>query len=537
MDNKRKFKKILCGALTSVLILTMSLPVFASDNSVSNSGSGYVVNEKNLYDKVKELSKTKEKIKESSGNWVLDNGTVVFWYEDIGKLAEDIVDIRNDMAFYHLDSQGSKSSMISEYNPGLKYYAYDFVIYNHKIWQCKEGKHDVTGAWDEDFWNLIIDSDEDTYKTTDGYIKGQYTIYNSILWYAKDAITAPAGDFDSTKWSKVSPIFDSTNYYLYVRNLQAYCDTLQNQVDDLKNKTTNTGAKLYNTTKVYKTGDFCLYNGKLYIHLTAADTTGEFDSSQWSEVDPESGLSAKVSTLEAIHIKDTDDIMNHIDSIEENLDTVNEYIGSATVGSQYDDSVATSYSVGQYVLKDGKVWQCIRATSGTWDPSCWQMICDTVADAYSNSKVYNNGDYCVIKNGQTYTVYTLAVPQGTTVGPEAFNAAHGWNQVTVLQNVTDYIGTNTKVYNKGDMVWYNGIKYICLVDATNASHGRPDVSPNWKRVYNVVEVTEDLQNQIDYAIRVKGAITTDANGDKVVNTYSGASQQRDGSTLKNNYGN
>lgn len=311
-----KKKSIFSVILSVMLLMSMTISVFAATGSgmgaasatVNSTDNSMLIKEDSRYDT---NGASYQYTLKSANNYELADGTVVFAYKDIQELAKDIVDIRNYLNAYGIGGSGSASGMIMPYDRDHIYNAYDYVIYENAIWRCKHGKSNVTGDFEPSLWDKIIATDDiysDTYDPDEGYVEGQFTIYNSILWCCRQDIPAPAGNFDESKWAKQLPIFDSTNYYMYVRRLQKYADTLQALVDKLKAETAVTGAKDYDPSATYNEGDMCLYENKLYICI--GQTSGDFDSTKWAEVDPSTGVGAQAATNEAKFNSAAKDITN-----------------------------------------------------------------------------------------------------------------------------------------------------------------------------------------------------------------------------------
>lgn len=340
-----KKKSIFSVILSVMLLMSMTISVFAASTGSGMGAASATINSNDNSMTIKEDSRydtngaSYQYTLKSANNYELADGTVVFAYKDIQELAKDIVDIRNYLNAYGIGGSGANSGMIMPYDKDHIYNAYDYVIYDSAIWRCKHGKTNVTGDFEPALWDKIIATDDiysDTYDPDGGYAEGQFTIYNSILWCCREDIIAPAGKFDESKWAKQLPIFDSTNYYLYVRRLQKYADTLQALVDKLEAETAVTGAKDYDPSATYDQGDMCLYENKLYICI--GQTSGDFDPSKWAEVDPSTGVGAQAATNEAKFNSAAKDITN----LEELFASTGIQVKSAATRTSTSDDIVNA---------------------------------------------------------------------------------------------------------------------------------------------------------------------------------------------------
>lgn len=216
-----------------------------------------------------------------------------------------------------------------KYEKSQTYPAGSYVFYDNDLYKAKDFVP-TASEFDPSKWektkvmNELLDQEVDLHSIapdfdkTNAYAKGDYVIFASGLYQAKENI--PAGEFNPVKWESKS-----------VTNLN---DEVDNRVDAAEEML----ADEYSTTATYSEGDYVVYEDKLYKANNT--TSGAFDTSKWDEV------------------KITDELDNNINN----------------VCSEWSN--AKLYKCSDMVIYEDKLYVLTAASStvGTWKPSEWHEI-------------------------------------------------------------------------------------------------------------------------------------------------------------------
>lgn len=157
----------------------------------------------------------------------------------------------------------------------------------------------------------VEDSIADAYnpnKTT-GYSIGDLVIYEDKLYRCSSPVSVGAGEFDSTKWDAI-PDYDSTqtyNEYDYVvyDGVPYRCDEANTTGEWDSSKWTDVSNEFgeYSETAIYYQGSRVSYDGGYYkanATYSNAGTVGEFNPSKWTATTIETmleGVKVKTATV------------------------------------------------------------------------------------------------------------------------------------------------------------------------------------------------------------------------------------------------
>lgn len=159
----------------------------------------------------------------------------------------------------------------------------------------------ITGDIDkvEDAIEDIEDSIADAYNPnrTTGYSIGDVVIYEDKLYKCTSPVSVGAGEFDNTKWDAI-PTYDSTqtyNEYDYVvyEGVPYRCDEANTTGEWDSSKWTDVSIEFaeYDETATYYMGSRVEYDGGYYranATYSNAGTVGEFNTNKWAETTIES---------------------------------------------------------------------------------------------------------------------------------------------------------------------------------------------------------------------------------------------------------
>lgn len=192
-------------------------------------------------------------------------------------------------------------------------------------------------------------------------------------------------------------------------------------------KLKNLLASTYSTSATYDVGDYCIHGGSLYKCTTAIAAAEAWTSGHWTKVN----------------------LGNEIDAAKEDLEKL-----KLDVADAY--SASDSHAVGDYVVRNGILYRCTTAIGSggeTWNAAHWTVVNigdelvaikadigilkEDLADAYSSSKTYAVGDYC-LKDGVLYRC-TSAISTA-----EAWTSGH-WTAVQVGEELCALNGAITSI--------------------------------------------------------------------------------------------
>ncbi len=112
-----------------------------------------------------------------------------------------------------------------------------------------------------------------------------------------------------------------------------------------------------------------------------------------------------------------------------------EFANSATIATAYNSS--SNYIIGQICSYEGRIWKCLKNTSGTFDTTAWSLmpvadsilssseyleLANLMANAYDSTAEYFVGQFATY-SGNVYECTTAIASGG-----EAWNANH-WNLI------------------------------------------------------------------------------------------------------------
>lgn len=187
-------------------------------------------------------------------------------------------------------------------------------------------------------------------------------------------------------------------------------------------KLKNLMAAAYSTSATYAVGDYCIHGGSLYRCTAAIESAEAWTAAHWTKVN----------------------LGDEIDSAKEDLEKL-----KLDVADAY--SASDSHAVGDYVVRNGVLYRCTTAIGSggeTWNAAHWTVVNigdelvaikadigilkEDLADAYSSSKTYAVGDYC-LKDGVLYRC-TSAISTA-----EAWTSGH-WTAVQVGEELCELNG-------------------------------------------------------------------------------------------------
>lgn len=202
-------------------------------------------------------------------------------------------------------------------------------------------------------------------------------------------------------------------------------------------KLKNLMAAAYSTSATYAVGDYCIHGGSLYRCTAAIESAEAWTAAHWTKVN----------------------LGDEIDSAKEDLEKL-----KLDVADAY--SASDSHAVGDYVVRNGVLYRCTTAIGSggeTWNAAHWTVVNigdelvaikadigilkEDLADAYSSSKTYAVGDYC-LKDGVLYRC-TSAISTA-----EAWTSGH-WTAVQVGEELCELNGALTSINNQLNSAYQN----------------------------------------------------------------------------------
>ena len=383
-----------------------------------------------------------------------------------------------------------KGDIAAEYSTSKAYAVGDYCLRDDYLYVCNTAIASPGEAWTAAHWTRTSIGDEiisrisqagdmlrylaTAYSADGQYGAGEYVTYDAEIYKAKVDISAPAGDWDSTKWEAVTAIGEE---------LEIIFARLKDLRDD--------DAAVYDGTRTYAVGDFCIANGYLLYRCTRAITTPQvtFNATYWEQI-----------------------------SLTELIDEINELVDKLLNDIATKFSTSKTYAVGEYCIYDGQLYRCKTAitTAGTWVANRWDAVTvgerltidETdisklkvdLAAAYSASSTYAIGDYCLY-DGQLYRCTTAI----TTA--EAWNAIR-WTATSVeaeLKSIFQDLAPRysmTAAYAVDEYVIYNRQFYKCI-EATGNPAGAFNVD-KWSAV-SIGECLKTLKQSLDDVLHVIAA--------------------------------
>ena len=218
----------------------------------------------------------------------------------------------------------------------------------------------------------------------------------------------------------------------------------------------NQVASIYVSAKTYNSGDYVIYNGKIY-KCTTNNTTGDWDATKWQPV----------------IFLDYSDAPNF--------------------------SSSSTYAVGAYVKYNDKLWVCKTgvATAGAWNDNNWTEVYRVIPEItsafnnfvlksglaanYSVLITYKVGDYCFYNDQLYRCIVDSPVGGGNWV-------SNNWQAVTyivsdIINNITERFAKKVDLaaeynslatYEVGDICYHEGSLYQCNTaisgEQWNANH-------------------------------------------------------------------
>ena len=241
-----------------------------------------------------------------SGSW--DETKVEWELWDIKQIAYDIGDYV--IALANAVSGGYDSS--TTYNPN------DIVAYNNALYKCTAT---TTGSWDSTKWTQITVGSEltslENKSVPAGGTSGQVLTKSSATDY--DFTWSTPGGGGGTA---ASVTYDNTVSGLTATNVQ---DAIDEVISDISS-VSNLVSEEYDSTLNYDVGDYCIYNGQLYVCI-AYTGGGAFDPTDWDGTNAGNGITANATAISTLN----SNIIKH--------DTVS---GTTSVAAQFVSSLDAS---------------------------------------------------------------------------------------------------------------------------------------------------------------------------------------------------
>ena len=210
----------------------------------------------------------------------------------------------------------------------------------------------------------------DTWSDQNNYLQGAYVIYNKTLYKATAANSA--GTWASQSWAATT----------VADELAARDAAIAAANTDITN-VGNMIAGEYNPSTVYYKGAFCKKDGVFY--KSTAQTTGTWDSSKWT--------ATKVGQQIA------DRVMEDV----------------ITPTPEYTLYASENYSIGDYILIQGKLYRAIASISdGDLFDSTNVTAC-TVGEELTalSDQIVSQGNYTYVGGVGNATTETMSIPSGT----------------------------------------------------------------------------------------------------------------------------
>lgn len=207
--------------------------------------------------------------------------------------------------------------------------------------------------------NLVLNS-ASAYNNQTTYNVGHLCTYQSKLYKCIVAIDNPE-DFNISHWlrTSVSEVVNQVS-----NRISAVSDRIDSSLSDLADE--------YDSTSAYITGDYVIYNDKLYIANQDISVPEDFDDTKWSVTNVTDNLVneyelpiATNNLLGGIKVGDGLSIDNAgiLSTDEIDLSVVENMIAE-------DFDSTKSYVVGDYCIYDNKLYKCISPIS----PAYWYKI-------------------------------------------------------------------------------------------------------------------------------------------------------------------
>lgn len=312
---------------TALTKATAAMTALGSDYDPTNF---YVVGDYCMHNSIMYKCNTDTTGAWDSTNW--DETTVEWELWDIKQLAYDIGDYV--IALANAVSGGYDSS--TTYNPN------DIIAYNNYLYKCTAT---TTGTWDSTKWAQITVGSEltalENKSVPAGGTSGQVLTKSSSTDY--DFTWSTPGGGGGTA---ASVTYDNASSGLSATNVQ---DAIDEVVTDMSS-VSNLVSEEYDATLNYDVGDYCVYNGQLYVCI-AYTGGGAFDPTDWDGTNAGNGITANAAAIDTLN-SNISNLLQVVTvttgsiSYTANTEVNNSYVFNSSIPTGYTPIGVVGYNVG-----------------------------------------------------------------------------------------------------------------------------------------------------------------------------------------------